>query len=229
MTSCAMTNSSLSNPAIVIQVLHVAAEIGCSFHTPAQSAGPTRQQHRLRPYRQLGWTCDGAVVRQRELQRAKPDGCQLVLAALYHYRHDIRIADEVGDEVAVRLLVEVARRPVLRDARHAHHDDAVGDRQRLLLVVRHVDHGERQAAAVARGFPHAHDGAAWRRGWTAARRTAAPSAPARSPAPPRRAAAGRPTVHSAGARRSRTARPATASPAPAPRPALLRMPEARSP
>ena len=200
-------------------VLHVAAEIGRSCHMPAAI--------RL---------CHATAAAPAAVSTARPDlqrrrGAAASVAAgqagpmptspwrpSITHRHDVGIADEVGDEVAVRLLVQIARRAVLRDARHAHHDDAVGDRQRLLLVVRHVDHGERQAAAAARGFRRARDGAAWRPGWTAARRTAAPSAPARSPAPPRRAAAGRPTVHSAGARRSRTARPATASPAPAPLP-----------
>ena len=95
---------------------------------------------------------------------------------------------------AGRLLVELARRAVLRDAAVGHHDDAVGDGQRLLLVVRDIDDGEVRASAAARGSPRARGGAAWRRGWTAARRTAAPAAPARARAPPRRAAAGRRTA-----------------------------------
>ena len=111
-------------------------------------------------------------------------------------------------------LVELARRAVLRDAAAFHHDDAVGDGERLLLVVRHVDDGEVRATAAARGSPRAPGGAAWRRDWTAARRTAAPAARARARAPRRRAAAGRRTVRTAARSRSRRGRPARASPAP---------------
>ena len=49
-------------------------------------------------------------------------------------------ADEARDERRRRLLVDRARRRDLLDAAGAHHGDAVGDRQRLLLVVRHVEH-----------------------------------------------------------------------------------------
>ena len=38
--------------------------------------------------------------------------------------------------------VELLRRADLLEAPAAHHRDAVGDRQRLLLVVRHVDRGD---------------------------------------------------------------------------------------
>ena len=47
-----------------------------------------------------------------------------------------------GEERRRRPLVEVARRALLLDAAGVHDDDAVGDRHRLLLVVRDVDHGE---------------------------------------------------------------------------------------
>ena len=112
---------------------------------PAQPVAAWRQQQRLRPDRQFRRALDGAVMRQRQQQRAEPHRRHLALTALDRHRHDVGVADEVGDEMAVRLLVQAARRAVLRDARHAHHHDAVGDRQRLLLVVRDVDRGERQA------------------------------------------------------------------------------------
>ena len=55
---------------------------------------------------------------------------------------DVGLADEVGDEGVGRRVVEFARRAVLRDHRIVHDDDAVGDGQRLFLVVRDVDHGQ---------------------------------------------------------------------------------------
>ena len=109
------------------------------------SAAAGRQQQRLRPDRQFRRTLRRAAMRQRQQQRAQPHRGHLALQPLDHHRHDVGVADEVGDEMAVRLLVQSARRAVLRDPRHAHHHDAVGDRQRLLLVVRHVHRGERQA------------------------------------------------------------------------------------
>ena len=102
-----------------------------------------------------------------------------------HAAHAVGVAHEAGDERVARLLVELARRAFLRDHRLVHHDDAVGHRHRLGLVVRDVDDGERRGAAAARGSPRASAGAAARRGSTAARRTAAPTA--RAPARARRA------------------------------------------
>ena len=123
----------------------------------------------------------------------------------------VRVADEVGDEEVRRLLVELARRAGLRDAGVRHHDDAVGDGERLLLVVGHVGDGEVEVAAAARGCRRARGGGAWRRGWRAARRRAAPAARARGRGRPRRAAAGRRTARRASASRGRRGRRARAS------------------
>ncbi len=59
--------------------------------------------------------------------------------------HAVGVAHEARDERVARLLVELARRAFLRDGRLVHHDDAVGDRHRLGLVVRDVDDRQRQA------------------------------------------------------------------------------------
>ena len=50
-----------------------------------------------------------------------------------------RRADEAGDEGVDRVVVEVERAAGLLDDAVAHHDDLVGHRHRLDLVVRHVD------------------------------------------------------------------------------------------
>ena len=44
-------------------------------------------------------------------------------------------ADEAGDEAACRALVNLGRRADLLDLAGAHHGDAVGERQRLVLIV----------------------------------------------------------------------------------------------
>ena len=134
--------------------------------------------------------------------------------------HAIGLAHEGGDERVVRRVVELARRAFLRDHRPVHHDDPVGDRERLRLVVRHVDHREARAAAADRGSPRASAGAAARRGSTAARRRAAPPARARARGRRPRAAAGRRRAPRAGAGRGRRGRrsPAPRAPCRAPAP-----------
>ena len=51
-------------------------------------------------------------------------------------------ADEPGDELARRLLVDLARGADLLDAAGVEHGDAVGEGQRLLLVVRDEQEGD---------------------------------------------------------------------------------------
>jgi hypothetical protein len=51
----------------------------------------------------------------------------------------VGIAHEPGDKRVARLLVELARRALLRDDRLVHHDDPVRDGHRLRLIVRHID------------------------------------------------------------------------------------------
>ena len=57
-------------------------------------------------------------------------------------RQNTGLAHEVNHEPIRRRLVQRARRTILRDSCLVHHDDSVGNRQRLRLVVRHVDDGE---------------------------------------------------------------------------------------
>ena len=55
------------------------------------------------------------------------------------HRHQVRHAEEVRDERRLRLLVHLRRRRDLLDVPVGHDRDPVGHRQRLFLVVRHVD------------------------------------------------------------------------------------------
>ena len=52
---------------------------------------------------------------------------------------EVRVADEGGDELRRRRVVDLLRRRQLLDPAAVHHRDAVGHRERLLLVVGHVD------------------------------------------------------------------------------------------
>ena len=64
-------------------------------------------------------------------------------------------ANEAGDEAVGRALVEVALRADLADFALRHHHQAVGDGQRLLLVVRHHDGGQAELALqLADLHPH---------------------------------------------------------------------------
>ena len=57
----------------------------------------------------------------------------------------IHVADEIGDPARIRLLVDFGRRRDLDQPSLVHDADAVGDRHRLLLIVRHDHEGEAEA------------------------------------------------------------------------------------
>ena len=57
-----------------------------------------------------------------------------------------RRADEARDARVHRLAEDLARRTDLRDAPVHEHRDAIGERHRLFLVVRHVDGGDAERA-----------------------------------------------------------------------------------
>ena len=55
---------------------------------------------------------------------------------------EIGRADEIGDEGIAGQIIDLGRRADLLDDAVAHHDDPVGDRQRLLEIVGHVHRGD---------------------------------------------------------------------------------------
>ena len=65
---------------------------------------------------------------------------------------------EVRDERVARPIVDLGRRAYLLDGAIAHHDDPVGDGERLLEIVGHVDRGDVEAALKLLQL-HAHLGA----------------------------------------------------------------------
>ena len=62
---------------------------------------------------------------------------------------DVALAHEVGDEIVGRPLVDLGRRGDLLDRALVHHRDAVGQDQRLFLVVGDEDRGEAEPALQA--------------------------------------------------------------------------------
>ena len=75
---------------------------------------------------------------QREVAESRAARHRRSPASTRH-RHQVRDAEEVGDEHRPRLLVHLRRRRHLLDMAVRHHGDPVGHRQRLFLVVRDVD------------------------------------------------------------------------------------------
>ena len=59
---------------------------------------------------------------------------------------DIGLAEEVRHEQVARRLVDLERRAALHDPARLEHDDAVGEREGLLLVVCHQDRRDAQLA-----------------------------------------------------------------------------------
>src|SRR5439155_13091888 len=53
-----------------------------------------------------------------------------------------RLADEIRDEPGRWCAIEVARRTLLHDPAGLHHGDAMGQEERLALIVRDVDRGD---------------------------------------------------------------------------------------
>ena len=81
------------------------------------------------------------------LRRCERDAADVDAPAVEHARaHEIRDAEEVGDECRLRALVDVARRAELLDPAARHHREPVRHRQRLLLVVRDVEEGDADLA-----------------------------------------------------------------------------------
>ena len=123
----------------------------------------------------------GGGERARGIERRLARACEAeadlgAVDAGYGGRQEVhrRRADEGGDELVLRAVVEVERRADLRDAAAVEHDDAVGQRHRLDLVVGDVDHRASRAPGGAWRARAASAPGAWRRGWRAARRRGRP-------------------------------------------------------
>ena len=129
-------------------------------HRPAldPDLAPAAEPQVLRPHPDLG---------RRVARRVGPVAVQHVGRQDVHLRR----ADEAGDEPVGRVVVELERRAELHHPAVVQHHDPVGQRHRLDLVVRDVDHRGARARGAAWRSRCASARAAPRRGWRAARRT----------------------------------------------------------
>ena len=176
-----------------------------SFHRGVRRARSRRQfQH----HRQGRWRWGARryprfrqAVRRRPSRmetRGWPFDRQTEAGRIAHVLHDggqeihLRLPEESRDETVGWPLMEIERRALLHDPALVQDDDAVRQRHRLDLIMRHVDHGRPRAAGEdARSRPASARGDR-RRDWRAARRRGIHRARARSRARWRRAGADRP-------------------------------------
>ena len=87
------------------------------------------------------------VDRPAELLRGDAHVLRLVLDELA--LEDVHRADEIGDELGARELVDLRRRAGLDDLAVIHDADAAGERHRLLLVVGDDDEGDAELVLQA--------------------------------------------------------------------------------
>ena len=125
-------------------VLHVIAAINRAPDDAVQQARrwADNETNRVRPHRQVGAPRPQAAMRQHDGRPANPNRRGRVIDRLDLDRQDTRLAHEVHHETIGRRLIQRARGAILRDPCLVHHDDPVGDRQRLGLIVRDINHGQ---------------------------------------------------------------------------------------
>ncbi len=141
----------------------------------------------------------------------------------------VRDADEPGHEHRRRVLVDLAGRADLLDPAGVEDGDPVAHRQRLLLVVRHVDERDPDLLLNPSSARSASPGGASGRARRAARRAGAPRAGSRSRARARRAGAGRRRAAPACAGRTSCSRTISSAASGRSRRSRLPTPRTRSP
>ena len=107
---------------------------------------------------------------------ARRSRCGRAAGSTTRPRRMLSVPTKEATKRGARAVVDLERRADLLDPAVVHHHDAVGHRQRLFLVVRHVDRGDAELALDARGSPRAARRGSWRRAPRAARRAAGPAA-----------------------------------------------------
>ena len=154
-------------------------------------AGRRRPPARTRSGRTSTVTASAGAHAMRRRRRSRPIGVSTLSGPGDHARPRLAWPTKAATfaSPAVRRARAASRSG--RCGRSRMHDDAVGHRQRFLLVVRDMDGGDAVVLLDAADLVAHLDAQSPRRARTAARRAAAPAArrPARGPAP--RAAAGR--------------------------------------
>jgi len=172
-----------------------------------------RKRHLLARFRQPSSDPRSAhrILRPRRSRPPPPAGCAADFSG-----KEIRLADKIRDNFCAGFPVNILGRPDLRDAAAFENRHPVRDRERLLLVVGHVNRGQPEFLAGPPDFRahlEAELGVEVREG---ARRAAGSAGGSPAPARVRPAAAGRPR-----AARFCVRHTATSGPTRAPRHALL--------
>ena len=106
-----------------------------------------RRREALGPHQHADARADAA--RRCAISSARPPSSVTVPASRHRAVEDVALAHEVGDEIVGRPLVDLGRRGDLLDRALVHHRDAVGQDQRLFLVVGDEDRGEAEPALQA--------------------------------------------------------------------------------
>src|SRR5262250_554972 len=104
--------------------------------------------------RARGWPAAQRAPAQRAVQLYRDPGV-LCARGAHASMEDHRLTEEIAHEGGGGLFVERARRANLLDAPAVHHRDAVGEAERLDLVVGDEEHGDAEAALEELDF-HAH-------------------------------------------------------------------------
>src|SRR5207237_837306 len=111
---------------------------------PGRRSAGRCDREALRPHAEtyiLSGTQLGVRTSHHGLMRAEPDGHHPVGEVFNTCGHEIHRADEIGEKRGLRVVVDLPRRPCLLDLSRVHDRDPVGERERFLLVVGHVDEG----------------------------------------------------------------------------------------
>ena len=102
----------------------------------------------------------GSVRRRhikRDCLRDRGKEFDLRITRLDRHQVHLRAADEFGNELVLRQVVQCARTAGLHDLALIQDDDSVCQRHRLDLVMRHIDSGDAKLFMKARDFqPHIH-------------------------------------------------------------------------
>src|ERR1043165_3852235 len=122
----------LEHQAIIHLTGYEAARANTSDHWSIRNVS---KADALRPNRDRGLP-RGRPAWHGELHSVCDEAAALPLAG-----KDVDLADKIGNEPRPRALVDLARRADLLDPASVHHRDAIRDRHRFFLVMRHEDRG----------------------------------------------------------------------------------------
>ena len=147
-----MSPSRTSGALVGAQLDHLARDVEIDDRRVAEILDQvdTRRQARRRDAQRRGPHAErhGAIGTERPVEREQVGACDMQCAAANFGRQQVhrRAADEVRDDRGGGPRKDFLRRADLHDAAFHEDGDAIGDRHRLFLVVRHIDGRDVQRA-----------------------------------------------------------------------------------